>query len=132
MFLFQAEDGIRDRDVTGVQTFVLPSSRGHTSGLCERRAAVVASGLVGRPDGSPDANKRVVDSGLQMDMGRQPPDGRGRAGEFESDHGCALNQTTDQEEGDDKSNILAAAQIVSDVEIDKIELRGEEELVQRG
>ena len=41
------------------------------------------------------------------------------------------NQTTDQEEGDDKSNILAAAQIVSDVEIDKIELRGEEELVQR-
>src|SRR5437667_12900489 len=31
IFFFQAEDGIRDRDVTGVQTCALPISRPHES-----------------------------------------------------------------------------------------------------
>src|SRR5437773_5282536 len=35
-FFFQAEDGIRDRDVTGVQTCALPISRSRSSGACCR------------------------------------------------------------------------------------------------
>ena len=34
-FFFQAEDGIRDRDVTGVQTCALPICAGHASGTDE-------------------------------------------------------------------------------------------------
>src|SRR5437773_10533948 len=34
-FFFQAEDGIRDRDVTGVQTCALPISRRHWRGRSE-------------------------------------------------------------------------------------------------
>src|SRR6266540_2557628 len=35
-FFFQAEDGIRDRDVTGVQTCALPIWRGQATGMVTR------------------------------------------------------------------------------------------------
>src|SRR5437773_10077534 len=43
-FFFQAEDGIRDRDVTGVQTCALPISAG-------RRANRASEALIERPSG---------------------------------------------------------------------------------
>src|SRR5437773_3027283 len=38
-FFFQAEDGIRDRDVTGVQTCALPISSGRAATVTHRRFA---------------------------------------------------------------------------------------------
>src|SRR5699024_11665798 len=38
-FFFQAEDGIRDRNVTGVQTCALPISRDRSGGSSPRRRA---------------------------------------------------------------------------------------------
>src|SRR5699024_10872804 len=40
-FFFQAEDGIRDRNVTGVQTCALPISGGQQQRLCIARATAV-------------------------------------------------------------------------------------------
>src|SRR6266540_6751154 len=53
-FFFQAEDGIRDRDVTGVQTCALPISR--PTGWCGRWAASSASLL------SPEGRSRLASS----------------------------------------------------------------------
>src|SRR2546421_3254681 len=39
VFFFQAEDGIRDLIVTGVQTCALPISRSHTAGGVDLRPA---------------------------------------------------------------------------------------------
>src|SRR2546430_3305102 len=48
-FFFQAEDGIRDLTVTGVQTCALPISRGHLRGssrcLCPRARRPTSGGL---------------------------------------------------------------------------------------
>src|SRR5690554_6981713 len=38
LFFFQAEDGIRDADVTGVQTCALPISGSFGAGVCRSRA----------------------------------------------------------------------------------------------
>src|SRR2546427_3067939 len=43
-FFFQAEDGIRDLTVTGVQTCALPISATHREFLCARRALAGAGG----------------------------------------------------------------------------------------
>src|SRR5699024_11333903 len=51
-FFFQAEDGIRDRNVTGVQTCALPIS-GHFCGLD-------AVGFKGSPTDFPDADCRHI------------------------------------------------------------------------
>src|SRR2546430_3544424 len=50
-FFFQAEDGIRDLTVTGVQTCALPISVGHEDALVSDRVAVRRNGIVGRSDG---------------------------------------------------------------------------------
>src|SRR5437773_4623428 len=42
LFFFQAEDGIRDRDVTGVQTCALPIFRGLQLGAAVALVAVLA------------------------------------------------------------------------------------------
>src|SRR5688500_19128321 len=63
-FFFQAEDGIRDYKVTGVQTCALPISRAALSPVaslstaracCRRgpRAEVVPGGRGARPEGAP-------------------------------------------------------------------------------
>src|SRR5438093_4487243 len=43
-FFFQAEDGIRDWSVTGVQTCALPIWRRHGAGLCQRVLRAGAEG----------------------------------------------------------------------------------------
>src|SRR5699024_11832148 len=40
---FQAEDGIRDRNVTGVQTCALPIYRSHNKNLCQRKIYSMSS-----------------------------------------------------------------------------------------
>src|SRR5207249_6613231 len=47
VFVFQAEDGIRDRNVTGVQTCALPISRGKLPGAWPTRSS--AGELPARP-----------------------------------------------------------------------------------
>src|SRR6266498_4480501 len=46
MFFFQAEDGIRDADVTGVQTCALPISTGAASDRYGRKPFIVAGMLI--------------------------------------------------------------------------------------
>src|SRR5260221_3617473 len=50
VFVYQAEDGIRDHCVTGVQTCALPisSRRRHTRSLCDWSSDVCSSDLIGR------------------------------------------------------------------------------------
>src|SRR5207249_12159552 len=58
-FFFQAEDGIRDRNVTGVQTCALPiSSRSSLTGLGRGDARLRLNGLSERP--SPVNDDRLV------------------------------------------------------------------------
>src|SRR5580693_9974006 len=56
VFFFQAEDGIRDGTVTGVQTCALPiSGAAHAARACARRAWAAAAALACRdpvPDGA--------------------------------------------------------------------------------
>src|SRR2546430_5959114 len=62
-FFFQAEDGIRDLTVTGVQTCALPIS---------------VVGLVRRPAGGRgDPRGRSGAGGSTLHLGQQLPDGRG-------------------------------------------------------
>src|SRR5260221_288520 len=51
LFLFQAEDGIRDHCVTGVQTcaFLFSSRRRHTRSLCDWSSDVCSSDLEPHP-----------------------------------------------------------------------------------
>src|SRR5437773_10560886 len=53
-FFFQAEDGIRDRDVTGVQTCALPILAGGGSGV----PLPASGGLSGCPPASPRERRR--------------------------------------------------------------------------
>src|SRR6266498_1572294 len=46
-FFFQAEDGIRDADVTGVQTCALPICRGTPGKTARRLASLLVAGAVG-------------------------------------------------------------------------------------
>src|SRR6266498_4565459 len=48
VFFFQAEDGIRDADVTGVQTCALPILVEHVAGLSRDRPVVLL--CLGRPE----------------------------------------------------------------------------------
>src|SRR5256885_12042572 len=48
-FFFQAEDGIRDYKVTGVQTCALPISEGHRSGALPAGPVPARGGLLQRP-----------------------------------------------------------------------------------
>src|SRR5687767_15382546 len=45
IFFFQAEDGIRDKLVTGVQTCALPISLSATTRVCSHQNATLGSGL---------------------------------------------------------------------------------------
>ena len=47
-FFFQAEDGIRDRNVTGVQTCALPILPGSLQSRYQGRAGVIAAGIFAR------------------------------------------------------------------------------------
>src|SRR5256885_12953299 len=49
-FFFQAEDGIRDYKVTGVQTCALPICEGKRTLVCEVNARERIAGLLGRPE----------------------------------------------------------------------------------
>src|SRR2546422_6415637 len=60
VFFFQAEDGIRDVAVTGVQTCALPIYRRHTGRSSERRARLCA----GQEDVDPVERRRL---GLRLD-----------------------------------------------------------------
>src|SRR6266513_4829560 len=59
IFFFQAEDGIRDRNVTGVQTCALPILPGVAVGIVQDGKVVFADGFgvreLGKP-GKPDGN----------------------------------------------------------------------------
>src|SRR5699024_11731399 len=46
MFFFQAEDGIRDRNVTGVQTCALPISSGNWVGLIRTAEARICAYMI--------------------------------------------------------------------------------------
>src|SRR3712207_8028982 len=72
LFFFQAEDGIRDIGVTGVQTCALPISGG--------RSSISAAGPAGTPSGSPRAargsrawtsrrDRKSVVQGKSVDLG---------------------------------------------------------------
>src|SRR6266513_3221185 len=65
-FFFQAEDGIRDRNVTGVQTCALPIS--HRQGLRRRPPGAHPDG---RRDGWPsrEADRKSVVEGKSVDLG---------------------------------------------------------------
>src|SRR5690348_17863125 len=52
-FFFQAEDGIRDGRVTGVQTCALPISRPSTVSLVPTRPTVIDRGLRSRTSSGP-------------------------------------------------------------------------------
>src|SRR5256885_15936061 len=72
-FFFQAEDGIRDYKVTGVQTCALPISGGGEQGLL-RRHRLARGGR--RPDDA-DADRRVRRRGRGRQNGRGAGRGRG-------------------------------------------------------
>src|SRR5699024_11967378 len=63
-FFFQAEDGIRDRNVTGVQTCALPIYRG--SGRCRRYAT-----HTGPRSAAPDANTSSVPRSEERRVGKE-------------------------------------------------------------
>src|SRR5256885_12923564 len=63
IFFFQAEDGIRDYKVTGVQTCALPISLGIVPGFVQR-------GVVGRGHGEAGIGVGGLGAGLAGDLGR--------------------------------------------------------------
>src|SRR5256885_9456383 len=77
VFFFQAEDGIRDYKVTGVQTCALPISRHRDSvrGADLDRARLPVDGSDPRLDGEPDQRADAnPDPGPQRDADRLPQD----------------------------------------------------------
>src|SRR2546421_1681453 len=58
-FFFQAEDGIRDLIVTGVQTCALPISLGRAEHAADRRAAAPARRVARDPPGARRAEDRM-------------------------------------------------------------------------
>src|SRR5437667_5323414 len=64
LFFFQAEDGIRDRDVTGVQTCALP--------ICLRHALLTAVERLGdrdvRPEQRDRGQKRVTETRMHWSL----------------------------------------------------------------
>src|SRR6266705_4845351 len=66
-FFFQAEDGIRDRTVTGVQTCALPILTGeghHGGGAAVRRRYGTGEEVVGEGDG---VSHRLVEVAVRVD-----------------------------------------------------------------
>src|SRR2546430_5526601 len=92
LFFFQAEDGIRDLTVTGVQTCALPISAGLEPGRPEMPRWVPGAG-------NPSANARVAgsasnrsitkSSGISGCASRPPRTGEGRVGEEGRSRGAA-------------------------------------------
>src|SRR6185437_306130 len=70
-FFFQAEDGIRDKLVTGVQTCALPISYGATAGLCPSTRSKYSANVV---EMAPSAAARMMASSAQPNRkaGRRP------------------------------------------------------------
>src|SRR3989441_7148356 len=62
-FFFQAEDGIRDKLVTGVQTCALPISPGEVVGEEAARARLLDERLVGRVECREVQRVRALDHG---------------------------------------------------------------------
>src|SRR5437764_15131067 len=58
-FFFQAEDGIRDTSVTGVQTCALPISSGPTTGCSTRSTPRAGSTVLGHRPGARSEERRV-------------------------------------------------------------------------
>src|SRR5256885_17200797 len=78
-FFFQAEDGIRDYKVTGVQTCALPISR-HA---CSRAHRGSPGGVRPRRPASPAArDRRRVPAGGGPPRGEREKGGGGKRGEF--------------------------------------------------
>src|SRR2546430_8604863 len=84
-FFFQAEDGIRDLTVTGVQTCALPIYLGASEALGARRQRVVDDGrgidVQPAPFGGVDGNGVLRAAGLQPER----PAGRPRSEEHTSE-----------------------------------------------
>src|SRR2546430_17230630 len=59
-FFFQAEDGIRDLTVTGVQTCALPISDDHFTAGPDCRMPLSASGRVGQAGGRPTVGAGII------------------------------------------------------------------------
>src|SRR5437764_2086842 len=67
VFFFQAEDGIRDTSVTGVQTCALPISSGRPAPAARRRSPLARDDPRHRPAGKPAAVLRRL-----RNQGRRP------------------------------------------------------------
>src|SRR5207249_8768441 len=89
IFFFQAEDGIRDRNVTGVQTCALPISDNHLITGPDGRVRVPWEWRVGDASGCPTIRARIVSpAGVKLIVATQrsspdnhftaSPDGRVR------------------------------------------------------
>src|SRR2546430_15612116 len=78
-FFFQAEDGIRDLTVTGVQTCALPISQLRRGAAARGRGGTHGGGRAVRP---PDRRRRGSGGGGGADRGgaRLPPRGQGDQG----------------------------------------------------
>src|SRR5699024_11443775 len=77
-FFFQAEDGIRDRNVTGVQTCALPISLGQAGdGLADHRLVDAGGDVLG-----PGA---LVDEGLHVALGEHAAAGGDGVGALRSE-----------------------------------------------
>src|SRR6266542_5585325 len=59
MFFFQAEDGIRDATVTGVQTCALP--------ICVAEVRLHEPGLLAAPEGGPEQRVDPVQHGVRVE-----------------------------------------------------------------
>src|SRR5688500_19228650 len=95
LFFFQAEDGIRDYKVTGVQTCALPILRQVDERFREIESAYVESespqskhdrGLLDRPDGAAVITQRVVEGVVRGERPDAPAAEQARR-EHAADHG---------------------------------------------
>src|SRR5256885_15284653 len=77
-FFFQAEDGIRDYKVTGVQTCALPISRRGVCAVPQWRPGRAAAGLAGRRHGA-EGHRRAISAAARRlgEIGRASCRGRG-------------------------------------------------------
>src|SRR5437773_5599248 len=130
-FFFQAEDGIRDRDVTGVQTCALPIWRALFEARRELKAGpqhpgaaqddlqlVLSSRLVGcRGAGDLELSPRLVQPGVRMAGAArrlaEPAGVRGRRSRLEERDRAAPQRRAGQDQRDRKSTRLNSSHITT-------------------
>src|SRR5437868_14448869 len=107
VFFFQAEDGIRDRNVTGVQTCALPSSEAVGEARAELDPVARARGTtVGvRPAG---AGRDRIETGVPHAFLVGPRSEERRVGE-----GCGARGAEEHVEKMDKDRVLSGARYMS-------------------